>query len=226
MPALSDFKNEIARIDKVADWLTTPPALASDMFPATWAVRCGAVVLLSGYLESYIKASMNEFITQVNSFGHPLTKLPKKMTYTHFRAGAKALERQVRDDIRVGSTARCESIATRLASISSVTGYTLVWEAFAETRSNPNSEVVKEVLSAVGVKEPWAKLRAASPPGLIDLSAFLTSFILMRNECAHSGNTISPPSASDLIAYGQNLVGLGTAMNTVLGDRLTEIAGL
>ena len=53
--ALADFQSEISRIDKVADWLITPDALESKMMPATVAIRCGAVVLLSGYFETFLK---------------------------------------------------------------------------------------------------------------------------------------------------------------------------
>jgi hypothetical protein len=94
--ALTDFQQEIARIDKVAGWLTTPTALMPDMMSATWAVRCGAVVLFSGYLESFIRDCMCAFITQVNALGKPLTKLPEAMKHTHFRMGARALEWQLR----------------------------------------------------------------------------------------------------------------------------------
>jgi len=224
--ALTSFQQEIARIDKVADWLTSPAALTPDMVQATWAMRCGAVVLFSGYLESFIKGCMCAFIMKVNALGHPLTKLPADMKHTHFRLGAKALEWQYKMDKRNGDTTKCENLAARLASVSAATGYTLAWEAFANTQSNPSPFVVGALLSGVGVKKPWPKLKAATPPGLVDLNTFLTSFIIMRNECAHSGNTTSPPGAADLLQYGQNLSGLGTAMVVVLTHRLTEIATL
>jgi hypothetical protein len=224
--ALSSFQQEIGRIDKVAAWLTTPEAIRPEMAPATWAVRCGAVVLLSGYLESFIKDCMRAFITQVNDLGQPMTKLPEAMKHTHFRNGAKALEWQLREDKKVGDTSRCEDLSARLASVSAVTGYTLAWEAFANTQANPGPDVFAELIGAVGVARPWEKLRAATPPGLVDLNTFLTSFIAMRNECAHSGNTTSPPGAADLLQYGQNLSGLGAAMVSVLTQRLDEIAAL
>lgn len=224
--ALASFQKEIARIDKVADWLTTPAAITGDMVPATWAMRCGAVVLFSGYLECFIKECMCAFITRVNALGQPLTKLPEAMKHTHFRMGAKAIERQLKDDKKIGDTTRCEDLAARLASVSAVTGYTLVWEAFAHTEANPSPEVVGKLLSAVGVEKPWDKLRAATPTGLVDLHTFLTSFIAMRNECAHSGNTTSPPGAADLLQYGQNLSGLGAAMVDVLTRRLADIVAL
>jgi hypothetical protein len=224
--ALTSFQTEIARIDKVAAWLTTPEAIKPDMAPATWAIRCGAVVLSSGYLESFIKDCMCAFITRVNALGQPLTKLPEAMKHTHFRNGAKALEWQLKEDKKVGDTTRCENLAARLASVSAVTGYTLAWEAFANTQANPGPDVVSGLIGAVGVEKPWEKLRTATPPGLVDLHTFLTSFIAMRNECAHSGNITSPPGASDLLAYGQNLSGLGAAMVSVLTHRLEQIAAL
>jgi hypothetical protein len=224
--ALSRFQADIARIDKVAALLTSAPALSSDMLQATWAVRCGSVVLFSGYLETFMKDSMCAFITEVNALGHPLSKLPEDMIHTHFREGAAALKWQVRSDKKIGNMTKCENLTARLASVSAPRGYTLAWEAFANTEANPGPDVFGKLLGSVGVKKPWAKLKTATPAGLVDLNTFLTSFIAMRNECAHSGNTTTPPGASDLLQYGQNLSGLGVAMVSVLINRLAEIRAL
>jgi hypothetical protein len=224
--ALANFRKDIDRIDKVADWLTSQPALASDMWPATWAIRCGSVVLLSGYLESFLKDCMCSFITHLNGLGIPLTKLPKKMKYIHFENGARALSKQIKRDKKSGDMTHCEDLAARLASVSSATGYQLAWEAFADTRANPGPEVIKDIINSVGIDSPWEKLKAASPPNLGDLELFLMSFIEMRNECAHSGYTTSPPTASDLIGYGESMDGIGKAIVNVLEVRLTELTAL
>lgn len=224
--ALADFQSEIARIDKVADWLTSPEALVSSMMPATVAIRCGAVVLFSGYFETFLKDCMCSFITQVNGLGKPLSTLPGKMKITHFENGARALGKETRKARKNNDTTLCEDLAARLASVSASTGYTLAWEAFADTEANPGPSVVGGLLGSVGIEDPWKKLKAAPPGGLGDLDLFLTSFIEMRNECAHSGKTTSPPTASNLIEYGQNLAGLGTAIVVVLEARLAELAAL
>jgi len=223
--ALSDFKKELDRIDKVADWLQSPVALAPEMNAATWAIRCGSVVLMSGYFESFIKDCMCCFITSVNGMGQPLTKL-HKLKLIHFRNGSRALDKQFRRDKDSGDMGRCEDLASRLASVSAATGYTLAWEAFADTQANPGPNVVAELLSATGITDAWTKLRLATPTGLVDLNLWLTTFIEMRNECAHSGNTASPPTASGLVQYRDNFIGLANAMITVLDNRLLEIAAL
>lgn len=222
--ALAGFQSEIARIDKVASWLTSPPALSPVMMPATVAIRCGSVVLLSGYFETFLKDCMRGFITQLNGLGKVLSKLPMKMRFTHFDNGARALTREMRRARKLNDTTLCEDLATRLASVGSSTGYTLAWEAFADTEANPGPTVVGGLLGSVGVTEPWKTIKAASPSGLGDLQLFLTSFIEMRNECAHSGNTTSPPTASNLVEYGQSLGGLGTSIVIVLEARLTELS--
>lgn len=224
--ALKNFQREISRIDKVADLLASPPALAANMSTATWAICCGSVVLLSGYLESFLQECMCNFIGHVNDLGKPLSTLPIKLKYKHFENGARALSKQIRQDKKSGNTTRCEDLASRLASVSATTGYKLAWEAFADTRSNPDPNVIDDILKSVGVKEPWKKLHAATPSEVVNLELFLTSFIEMRNECAHSGNTTSPPTASELARYGKNLLGLGAAMVKVLEDRLAEIIAL
>jgi hypothetical protein len=224
--ALADFQSEISRIDKVADWLITPDALESKMMPATVAIRCGAVVLLSGYFETFLKDCMCKFITQVNGLGKPLSTLPGKMKITHFENGARALSKEIRKAKKINDTSLCEDLAARLASVSASTGYTLAWEAFADTDANPGPSIVGGLLSSVGIEDPWRKIKAVPPGGLGDLDLVLTSFIEMRNECAHSGNTTSPPTASDLTQYGQNFAGLGTAIVVVLETRLSELAAL
>jgi hypothetical protein len=94
--ALAGFQSELSRIVKVADWLTTPQALESKMMPATLAIRCGAIVLLSGYFESFLKLCMCRFIEQVNCLGKPLSTLPARMKIIHFENGARALGREIR----------------------------------------------------------------------------------------------------------------------------------
>lgn len=126
--ALADFQSEISRIDKVADWLITPDALESKMMPATVAIRCGAVVLLSGYFETFLKDCMCKFITQVNGLGKPLSTLPGKMKITHFENGARALSKEIRKAKKINDTSLCEDLAARLASVSASTGYTLAWK--------------------------------------------------------------------------------------------------
>jgi hypothetical protein len=224
--ALTDFRSEISRINQVADWLITPDALESKMMPATVAIRCGAIVLLSGYFETFLKDCMCKFITQINGLGKPLSLLPGKMKITHFENGARVLSKEIRKARKINDTSLCEDLAARLASVSAATGYTLAWEAFADTEANPGPSIVGGLLSSVGVEEPWKKIKAVPPGGLGDLDLFLTSFIEMRNECAHSGNTTSPPTASDLLQYGRNFDGLGTAIVVVLEAKFAELAAL
>jgi hypothetical protein len=223
--ALTAFQGEIARIDKVAFWLTTREGLTVEMFPATWAMRCGSVVLLSGYFESFLKDCMRAFITEVNGYSKPIVML-SEMKHVHFRQGAKALEWQLKRDKKAGSTTRCEDLVARLASVGMTTGYTLVWEAFANTQSTPGPDVLSKLLGALGVQGTWKRLKEATPAGLVNLETFLTSFIAMRNECAHSGSTTSPPTATDLLEYGKNLDGLAEAVVNVLTARLVEISEL
>jgi hypothetical protein len=225
--SLEAFQSEIKRIDTVANWLLTPPALVADMLSATAAIRCGCVVQLSGYLETFLKDCMCKFIGRVNGLGKPLAKLPPKMKLIHFENGARVLGTELHNARKNdGDTSSCEDLAERLASVKSQSGYSLVWEAFAYTRANPGPKVVKELLNGVGIADPWKKLRDAVPHGLVDLNLFLTSLIEMRNECAHSGNTAAPPTPIELLQYGENLRGLATGIVLVLERTLCEFAAL
>lgn len=224
--ALRSFNREIARIDAVSDWLITPPALASSMLPATIAIRCGSVVLLSGYFEAFIRDCMQNFIGYVNALHKPVLTLPDKMRFTHFENGAKALSAETRKARKSNDTSLCEDLAVRLASFKIPTNYTLVWEAFAQTKANPGPDVIKELLNCVGVTDPWRKLIGSMPPGLVDIELFLTSFVEMRNECAHSGTTTSPPTPPDLKQYGVYLSALAHGIVKLLEERIGEIAEL
>jgi hypothetical protein len=224
--ALTSFRTDLARIDKLANWLTTPEALVVDMNQATWAVRCGAVVLLSGYFESFLKECMTAFIKDVNALNKPIAKLPSRMRNTHFEVGAKILSRLIKQERKQPVAVQCENLSSRLASVKASVGYTLAWEAFSDTKANPGAEVVADLLRAVGVNNAWSKLHAATPAGLGDLRLFLDTFIPMRNECAHSGSMNSPPTASDLAQYCSNFNGLGTSILAVLTQQMTELSAL
>ena len=226
MTALAAFRADIDRIDAVSDWLASPPALRPEMLAAAKAIGCGCVVLLSGYFESFIRACMRGFILQVNGLGKPLAIMPRSMRYTHFQQGARALEKQIRRDKKSGNTTQSEDLANRLASFGSVSGYQFAWEAFAETHANPGPNVIGELLSKVGVKSAWARLKGVTTPGRGDLELFLTSFIEIRNDCAHTGGASSNPTASDLREYGDNLDALAAAMVKVLQNRIAELAAL
>ena len=132
-----------------------------------------------------------------------------------FENGARALSKEIRKAKKINDTSLCEDLAARLTSVSASTGYTLAWEAFADTDANPGPSIVGGLLGSVGIEDPWRKIKAVPPGGLGDLDLFLTSSIEMHNECAHSGNTTSPPTASDLRRYGQNFAGLGMAIVVV-----------
>jgi hypothetical protein len=224
--ALADFRVDIDHVNKVVAWLTTPAALTTDMLPAARAISCGCVVLLSGYFESFIKECMRGFITAVNGLGKPFNVLPYNMRCTHFDKGGKALRGEIKRDRENNDTANAENMAERLRSVSAGTGYQLVWEAFADTQANPGPTVVKGLINVVGVQDPWRKINAATTPPRGDLETFLRIFIFIRNECAHTGSVATPPTASVLTEYGENLVAIGEGVVMLLESRLGEIRAL
>jgi hypothetical protein len=117
-------------------------------------------------------------------------------------------------------------MAARLASVSAGTGYQLVWEAFADTQANPGPNVVGELIKAAGIKDAWKNIEAAATVRKGNLKTFLGTFIAIRNECAHTGSISSPPAASDLTEYGENLVAICEAVVRLLESRLEEIKAL
>lgn len=166
---------------------------------------------------------MCNFITAVNDLGKPFHDLPDNIRYAHFDKGAKALQKELKKDKEIGNTINSESMAKRLASVSAGTGYQLVWEAFADTQANPGPAVVSELIKTIGVTDVWRKLENVALAKKGNLETFLSSFIAIRNECAHTGSITSPPTATDLIEYGENLIAISEAIVCLLENRLQEI---
>lgn len=215
------FKQDVEKIETVAGWLVMPMAIRSDGLLAANAISCGCVVLLSGYFESYLKESMQAFIQSVNKLEKPFAKLPDEIQYTHFYKGGQILQQTTKNK-SANNKKQSENIAVRLASVSNFIGYELVWEAFADMKSNPGPEVIKDAIKNIGVKDAWGKIhQIESHKGQLDI--FLKSFVEKRNECAHTGRLPSAPTRSELIEYGENLIAISNAIRKILTDQLAQI---
>lgn len=220
--ALAAFTQDIEHVKRVADWLGSPAAVDPVMLASARSIGCGCLVLLSGNFESFLRECMRAFVNQVNALNIPFQKLPMKMRRTHFKNGVRALLQQAGKDREIGGTSGCEEIAGRLASVGQGVPYALVWEAFADTQSNPGPKVLNEMMTAVGVNDVWKQVMARVS-GRGNLQTFLESFIALRNECAHTGSVTSPPLPSTIVEYGENLLAIGGALTALLEERLVAL---
>jgi hypothetical protein len=211
--ALAQFRADLALVRRSAEWIanTLPSdAISLSIGSATYS---GFTILLCGYFESFVKATMKAFVGKVNTSNKRFIELPKSLRLQHFRGGSKRVQDGVGRARESNDLTVLHDLARRLASVAGQP-FEVVWEAFTETHANPNSERIKELASKVGIEDLWAKLRPMAA-GYGDLRLFLDAFIEVRNECAHSGTPSAPPVYSDVIGYIDNLQVLATAFVAV-----------
>jgi hypothetical protein len=191
--------------------------------------QCGAVVLLTGYFEAFLKDVVRAFAEGLRNSSTDFTSLPDVIQNTHFEAGGKVLTKVSQARRRGGftplGTVSREDIVERLFSPAfsqTAKSYFILWEAFADTQSNPGPKVVSEIAKNLGMSDAWRKIASKSGSGRPDsaLSAKLESLVIQRNSCAHTG-TVSPiPTAVEIIEHIQNLDWVATGLVAALEDEL------
>ena len=158
--ALAAFRSSVGRVRNISDENDRSiPAILSD--PALRdryeTIRCASTVILSGFLESFLKELADKFVTSICALNRPFPSLPERIRHSHYEFGGAVLSRRAQyARARRSSVIKAtpEDIAARLASVTS-TPYDLVWEAFADTYANPNSEVIANYLRRFGVGKSW-----------------------------------------------------------------------
>jgi hypothetical protein len=202
--ALRDLKRSLDRVREITSDIDAqaPQALANHALAKRLeTIRCSLIIIITGFFESFLRDTAEAFITNVNSRGIPYASLPVKLRVTNLQEGGRALMQRVRDEKNARATwmtASSEDIANRLGSITSATACELVWEAFAQTRANPNFQVVKEFLGNFGITNPGPALAAATGLSHQGMETQLASLLSMRNESAHSGQPTIVPAPSTI----------------------------
>ncbi|NJL28521.1 MAG: hypothetical protein HC897_11850 [Thermoanaerobaculia bacterium] len=164
--SLSDFDVSLARIRLLADHLNQSlgAALADSNLRALHETQqCGAIVLLTGYFEAFLKDLVRHYVDGLSRSGLAFDDLPDAVRHRHYEGGGRALTHASEAGRKgratpFGNVAR-EDIVERLYSTASgATSYQIVWEAFADTRANPGPEVVKEIAQNLGAKDVWPEI--------------------------------------------------------------------
>ncbi|RYZ17904.1 MAG: hypothetical protein EOO70_00570 [Myxococcaceae bacterium] len=226
--ALADFGTSLNRIRALANSIlaATGSALADPMIRELHETQqCGAVVLMTGYFEAFLKDMVRRFIEDLSVSGVTFAGLPEDIRNRHFEGGGNVLTK-ASEFARKGKaapfgSATREDLVARLHSASNAAGsYQIVWEAFADTQANPGPLVVKEIAHNLGVKKFWPTVstHSGNPARWSDsaLTTKLADLIVKRNACAHTG-TVSPiPTASDILDFTDMLEALGTGFVTAL----------
>jgi hypothetical protein len=163
-----------------------------------------AAVILSGFLESFLREVAEEMITEICSRAIPFHSLPSKIRATHYWEGGEHLRDVARKERKEQPLllTKAADVARRLASVASTQGpYEILWEAFADTQANPGSKEIGEFLSRFDVEKPIPTLAAAMNWTENTVVLRLESFIRVRNECAHTGATSIKLTTTDLTGY-------------------------
>lgn len=222
--ALADFGTSLKRIRDLAQNIAsaTGAALASSAVRDLHETQqCGAIVLMTGYFEAFLKDVVRRFIQDLALSGLAFSGLPESIRDRHFEGGGKVLTR-ASEFARRGKPAPFGN-ATRediVARLHSATGagvtYQIVWEAFADTQANPGPDIVRDIAQGLGLRDVWPTIASNSgdptrwsPTGL---TSKLADLVAKRNACAHTG-TVSPvPAAADILDFADMLEALGAGL--------------
>jgi len=225
--ALADFRTSLDRVRNLANDASanTAAALADPALRERHDTALSAVVVtLSGFFESFLRQTAEEYADHIDRQNHPFAQLRPAIRWTHFQGGGKLLNAiggKTRSTRHNWTTADSLDVVQRLASVQAGTGYELVWEAFAETGGNPGPDVVKEFLVRFGVEKPMETLEKNIGQ---TISLALRSFIEVRNECAHNGQPNQTPQPSDVLEYCDLLERIARGIVATLGTHQVNLS--
>jgi hypothetical protein len=186
---------------------------------------CAATVILSGFLESFLREVAEEVINDICNCAVPFNSLPSKIRIAHYWDGAlylREMARQGRSEDPV-VLAKASDAARRLASVGSPQlPYEILWEAFAETQANPGPDQISTFLKRFHINQPLPTLAAAMGTTQNNLSLRLRSFMEIRNECAHTGSASTVPTTTDVQGYCDLIEQLGNGIVAVFQNILGQ----
>jgi len=226
--ALANLKSSLQRVRDIADDIdrNASAALADPAILARHeTTQCASTVILSGFLESFLREVAEEMISEICSSGVPFQDLPERIRETHFMAGGYFLHKKAKEERRAKPLALTDTtdVARRLASVGAANAaYELLWEAFADTQSNPGPDAIRDFLRKFSVDKPIATLSTAMKMSESTTVLRLQSFIKIRNECAHTRKSTNIPTPSDIRNYCDLVQEISAAIVQVLQDVLTK----
>jgi hypothetical protein len=189
------------------------------------ALHCASVVVMSGYLESFMREAAEAFFAELKNANRGLGTLDDKFVHVHYTQGARILTNLVSGE-KIGSKfSEAAVMLQRLSAPISDADAPPLWEAFARTDANPSAAVIKAYLAGFGINDGLSVVSEAinqtySPAAL---ETTLLAFIAVRNECAHTGSAKSVPSTSDIEGYVTFLRTLALGVTKALNQRLSAI---
>ena len=224
--ALPNFRASLDKVRAIADDIDVhvQDALKDAAIQARHETTlCAATVILSGFLESFLREVAEEMIADICSRAVPFDQLPSKIRITHYWDGASHIREMARQERSADPLvlAKAADAARRLASVGAAQlPYEILWEAFADTQANPGPDEISAYLKRFHIPEPLPTLAIAMNTTQNTLSLSLRSFMEIRNECAHTGSAKNVPTTSDVRGYCKLLEDVGTGIVTVFQNAL------
>ncbi|MGN4194944.1 HEPN domain-containing protein [Burkholderia gladioli] len=189
------------------------------------AIQSSSIVLLSGYLESFLKDSAECFFFVVRDKGIAYSALPDVMKEKHIIHGFNELAKIAAKDKKNGDATFAAAIGAARAILQPISSGTssLYWRAFAATKGNPGPEVIKEYLKGFDIKNPMGEVAQGISLSEGYINSTLQSFIELRNECAHTGSIKAVPTTVAIRDYIQFLRKLTLGISKVLEKRVASL---
>jgi hypothetical protein len=226
--ALPNLTSSIDRVRAIADDIDAhvQEALKNPAIQARHETTlCAATVILSGFLESFLREVAEEMVSEICNRAVPFNDLPSKIRITHYWEGAVHLKEMARQDKKENPVvlANAADAARRLASVGSAQlPYEILWEAFADTQANPGPEQVSEFLRRFHIDEPLPTLAVAANTTENNLALRLGSFMKIRNECAHTGSANIVPTTTDVRGFCDLIGQIGAGIVAVFQNTLAR----
>jgi hypothetical protein len=186
---------------------------------------CAVTVILSGFLESFLRDIAEEVIGDICRRAIPFDSLPDRIRVTHYWKGAECLSEIARRERSESPVALAKALDTarRLASVGNPQPpYEILWEAFAETQANPGPDQISEYLKRFHIERPLPTLADQMSITETTFVLGLRSFMEVRNECAHTGSAANVPTTTDVRAYCKLIGDIGTGIVAVFEKTLAS----
>jgi hypothetical protein len=193
------------------------------------AIQFGSVVLISGFLESFLRATCENYFAELSAKGYGMGKLGHDFLEIHLREGAGHLTDLVKRESKrqPKNLSNSSAFVRRLVAPIADAARSPAWEAFARTQGNPSAEVIKAVLKGLGVKGGLLAIENAiyHRYSASSIEQLLRNLIDLRNECAHTGSAVSVPQPSTIIdqVHFTRVVALGICR--LVDKQVTHLLG-
>lgn len=178
-------------------------------------MQLGSVVLMSGFFESFLRALCENYFAELLTKGFGMQKLGTDYLEIHLREGAGHLADLVKRESKKKPLSLSDSSAFVRRLVAPITDASKapVWEAFSRTQGNPSPDVVKNILSGLGIKGGLASIEGATGGrySASSIEQLLRNFVELRNECAHTGSAKNVPQPSTVLdqVYFLRVIALG-----------------